>query len=187
MVLALLAIARLERRPLHLVWRTRWLLLVLVLGYGFGVPGDAAFSFLGDWAPTWPGLAIGAGRAFHLMTLLLWLDVLVLSLSSQQMLSGLHVLMQPLAALGVDSGRIALRLALTLKAIERLEQGGGQAPVHVPLRGRGNLRRLFDPVTSDLVPEHVVLTHYPIRSYDVWIPVLLIAVFGVLLWVGGWN
>lgn len=187
MVLALLAIARLGRRPLHLIWRTRWLLLVLVLGYGFGVPGDAAFSFLGDWAPTWPGLAVGAERALHLVTLLLWLDVLVLSLSSQQMLSGLYVLMQPLAALGVDVGRIALRLALTLKAIECLEQGNGQTPAQVPLRGRGNLRRLFDPVTGELVPEHVVLTHYPIHSHDVWIPVLLFAGFCVLLWVGGWN
>lgn len=187
MFLALAAIARLGRDPLHLAWRTRWLVLVLFLGYGYSLPGDSVLPFLGDWAPTWPGLIVGAQHALHLVTLLLWLDVLVLSLSSQQLLSGLHALMRPLAALGMDTGRIALRLSLTLKAIERLEQGYGHTLPHAPRKGRGNLRHLFDPVPDEQVPEHVVLMHYPMRSRDVWIPMLLLAGFGVLAWMGGWK
>ena len=184
MLMALIGIARMGRRPVHVIWRTRWLLLVLVLGYGFSVAGDGVLSLLGDWSPTWAGLMLGAERALHLMVLLLWLDVLVLSLTGEQMLSGLHALMKPLAGLGIDTGRIALRMALTLKAIERLEQGDGQASA--PRGGRGNLRHLFDPVPSERVPEQVLLLHYPLRSRDVLIP-MLVVLFAVLVWTGGWQ
>lgn len=187
MAAALISVAWQRRHPLHLIRRTRWLLLVLVLGYGFSVPGDGAWTFLGEWGPTLQGLVLGAERALHLMVLLLWLEVLVLSLSSEQLLSGLHALMKPLAWLGVDTGRVALRLALTLKAIERLEQGDGQRVEEGRHGGRGNLRRLFDPVPSEWVPAHVVLRHYPLRNRDVLIPVLLLAGFGVLVWTGAWK
>lgn len=187
MFAALPAIVLMGRQPLHLIWRTRWLMLVLALGYGFSVPGEGVLALLGPWTPTWPGLALGGERAFHLMVLLLWLDVLVLSLSSQQLLSGLHALMSPLAHLGVNAGRIALRLALTLKAIERLEQGRDQATGAGAGKGRGNLRHLFDPVPSAKLPEHVVLTHQPLGVGDVAIPLLLLAGFGLLAWSGAWR
>lgn len=187
MVAALFAIAGMGRHPLLLIWRTRWLLLVLALGYGFSVPGDPVVGFLGEWAPTWPGLALGAARALHLMVLLLWLDVLVLSLSGEQLLSGLHAMMKPLKRLGMDTGRVALRMALTLKAIERLEQGDGRKSGKDLKRGQDNLRSLFDPVPMEQVPEHVVLVHYPIRNRDVWIPLLLLAGFAALVWTGGWT
>ncbi len=187
MAAALISVAWQRRHPLHLIWRTRWLLLVLVLGYGFGLPGDGIWPFMGEWGPTLQGLVLGAEHAFHLMALLLWLDVLVLSLAGEQLLSGLHALMRPLALLGVDTGRVALRLALTLKAIERLEQGGRQLLGQQHQRERGNLRRLFDPVPSEWVPAHVVLRHYPVRNRDVLIPVLFLAGYGLLAWSGAWK
>jgi hypothetical protein len=185
---AMAGVAVLRRHPLHLIWRTRWLLLVLVLGYGFSLPGEALMPFLGEWTPTRPGLLMGVERAMHLMALLLWLDVLVLSLSGEQMLAGLYALMTPLARMGVDTGRVAMRLALTLKAIERLEQGDG-VPSGAKRRGmgRGNLRHLFDPVPGDWLAEQVVLARYPVGGRDVIIPVLIMVVFGVLVWTGGWQ
>jgi len=180
---ALASIVWQGRRPLRLIWRTRWLILVLVLGYGFSVPGEGVSMFLGEWAPTRQGLALGAERALHLTVLLLWLDALVLSLSSEQLLSGLHALMRPLAGVGVDTGRIALRLALTLKAIERLERGEDRADQGLS----GNLGRLFDPVSYEWMPAQAVLRHYPLRGRDVLVPLLLLAGFGVLAWSGGWR
>lgn len=182
---ALLGVVWLGRKPLRLIWRTRWLLLILALGYGFNVPGDALWSALGEWSPSRQGLLVGLERALHLAVLLLWLDVLVLSLSSQQMMSGLYALMSPLAHLGMDVRRPALRLALTLKAIELLEQGSAPGAGRAG-RGRGgNLRHLFDPVPGDRVPEHVVLMHYPVRGRDFWAPILLLACMGWLVWSGG--
>jgi energy-coupling factor transport system permease protein len=184
---ALPAIARMGRRPLRLIWRTRWLMLVLILGYGYGVPGEGVLAWLGPWTPTWPGLAQGGERAFHLMVLLLWLDVLVLRLSSERLLSGLHALMSPLAPLGLDAGRIALRLALTLKAIERLEQRLNPGIDAGAGRGPGPLRHLFDPVPGADLPEQVVLTHHRLGVGDVAIPLLLLAGFGLLAWSGAWR
>ncbi|MEW5769619.1 MAG: hypothetical protein AB1831_04570 [Pseudomonadota bacterium] len=169
---ALLAIARLHRRPLRLVWRTRWLLLILALGYGYSLPGDALWPPLGEWGPTRQGLGEGAERALHLTTLLLWLDLLVLRLSPERLLAGLHALMRPLRVLGVDGTRIALRLALTLKVIEGLER----------YRGRGNLRRLFQDEPDSELPERVVLEHYPVRWFDLAVPLLA----GLaMLWAAG--
>jgi len=187
MLAALAGIAWLKRHPMHVVWRTRWLMLVLVLGYGFSQPGDAVMPLLGEWSPTWTGLVLGLERALRLLVLLLWLDLLVLSLSGGQLLSGLHVLMSPLRAIGVDAGRIALRIALTLKAIEQLEQGNGVTAPQGLRRGRGNLRRIFDPVPDEAMPDRVVLVHYPVRGRDVAIPMLLLAGFALLAWGGGWK
>jgi energy-coupling factor transport system permease protein len=186
MAAALPAIAWMGRRPLGLVWRMRWLLLVLALGYGYSVPGEGALGVLGPWTPTWPGLALGAEQAMRLLVLLLWLDVLVLSLSTEQLLSGLHALMSPLARWGVDAGRFALRLALTLKAIEGLERGHGQASGMPSGKGRGNLRRLLDPVPGVALPERVAFTHYPLGPGDVLIP-LLLAGLGLLAWSDPWR
>lgn len=182
---ALAAIARLGRYPMNLIWRTRWLLLVLVLGYGFSVPGESVWDSLGAWAPSWPGLALGAERAAHLMVLLLWLDVLVLSLPSEQMLSGLHALMRPLKILNVDIRRIALRLALTLKAIERLERGNTGRHGDVLDKHRGNLRRLFDSEPDPCVPEWVTLQKHPVQVWDVLVPMLFLA-GTIWMWLGTW-
>lgn len=175
---ALVALARMGRSPFRLLWRTRWLFLVLVLGYGFGIPGDPVWLGLGEWAPTWPGLATGGEQAARLVLLLLWLDVLVLALTPVQMLSGLHTLLSPLCVFRVDTARIALRLALTLKAIESLEQ---EREREREGRRGGDLRSLFDPIPTTLVPEGVTLVRQPLRLRDVMIP-LLVAGCTMVLW-----
>jgi energy-coupling factor transporter transmembrane protein EcfT len=185
---ALGGVAWLGRDPLRLILRTRWLLIILILGYGFSVPGVAVWTWWGEWTPTWSGLALGTEHALQLMVLLMWLDVLVLSLSAEQMLSGIHGLMKPFAWLGVDARRIALRLALTLKAIERLEgRGYGQVLARGTGTSRSNLRRLLDPLPSQTGPEIVVLHHNPVRARDILIPLLLLLGFGLVAWAGGWN
>lgn len=185
MLAALAAIALMGRYPMSLIWRTRWLLLVLVLGYGFSVPGESVWDSLGAWAPSWSGLTLGAERAAHLMALLLWLDVLVLSLPPEQMLSGLHALMRPLTILNVDIRRIALRLALTLKAIESLERGSAGRHGDVLDKHRGNLRRLFDSEPDPGVPEWVTLQKHPLQAWDVLVPMLFLA--GALgKWLSTW-
>ena len=182
---AMAGIVWLGRHPWRLIWRTRWLMLVLVLGYGFSVPGESLWVVLGEWAPSWPGLVLGTERAIRLMVLLLWLDVLVLSLPTEQMLSGLHALMTPLVTLGMDTRRIALRMALTLKAIESLERGVTRQHGDTPGKDRGNLHRLFDSEPDPLMPERITLHKYPVQARDVLIPMLLLA--GTLgVWVTAW-
>ena len=157
------------RQPLRLIWRTRWLLLVLFLGYAYSLPGEPALAWLGSVSPSLEGLARGGQQALRLLVLLLWLDVLVLRLPTEALMAGVYALLRPFARLGVNVERAALRLGLTLRAIEGLE------------RGRGNLRRLFGEELGADLPSSVHLDVQPLRPRDLLLPTL---VGTLLLWFG---
>lgn len=167
---AIAALAMQQRAPFRLVWRTRWLLLILVLGYAYGLPGRACLPVLGDLSPSLEGLAHGGGQALRLATLLLWLDVLVLALPAGALLAGLYRLAEPLSRIGLDSRRVALRLGLTLKAIENLE------------RGRGNLARLLDAEAASALPARISIQLQPLRPVDMAAPLAVLAAM-VSLWL----
>lgn len=153
----------LRRSPLGLFWRTRWLVLVLMLGYAYGLPGEPLVPFAGYFSPSLEGLIHGGRQALSLLVLLLWLDILVLAQASENLLGGLYQLARPLAFLGLDSGRIALRLGLTLKAIEGIE------------RGRGNLMRLLTRDVGTTLPERVHIEIHHARLFDLLVPMVLLA------------
>ncbi len=166
--LAFLVLVR--RSPLRLVWRTRWLLLVLVLGYAYGLPGEPLLAGLGEYAPSLEGMLHGARQALALTTLLLWLDILVLALSSERLLGGLYRLLVPLSRVGIDGPRVALRLGLTLKAIEGME------------RGRGNLISLLEGRTTSALPARITIHDQALGVLDLVVPgALLVAMVGLWL------
>lgn len=167
------------RAPWRLVWRTRWLFLVLVLGYAYSLPGAPLLEQAGAWSPSLEGLSAGGERALHLMALLLWLDVLVLSLPQARLMAGLLALTRPLARLGVDTDRIALRLALTLKVIELLEHRHGPASRPVGAQGRGLLAWLTRPVHLADIPEQVELGRSAYQRQDYVVALLCMAGMGV--------
>jgi energy-coupling factor transport system permease protein len=153
------------RHPGRLIWRTRWLLLVLFFGYAYSLPGEPALAWLGGASPSLEGLARGGQQSLRLLVLLLWLDVLVLRLPTAALMAGVYTLLRPFARLGLDVERAALRLGLTLRAIDGLE------------RGRGNLRRLFGEELGTDLPDSVHLEVRPMRLRDLLLP----AVIGILL------
>lgn len=170
LVLGLVGVLSAGRTPLALVWRTRWLLLVLALAYGYSLPGEAAWPLMGAWSPSLPGMHEGLERVIRLVTLLLWLDLLVLRLPVEHLLSGLYALSRPLRLPGCDARRMALRLALTLKAIEALEGGlQGRQPAS------GRLLRLFDPRIERMLPEKISLVQTALTPRDIWVPAVLAA------------
>ena len=84
-------------------------------------------------------------------------------------MAGVYALLRPFARLGVNVERAALRLGLTLRAIEGLE------------RGRGNLRRLFGEELGADLPGSVHLDVQPLRPRDLLLPTLIGT---LLLWFG---
>jgi hypothetical protein len=104
---------------LALVWRARWLFLLIGLGYAYGLPGGAAWPALGDWSPSLPGLATAGLQMVRLLLLLWLLDVLVVGMAAERMMAGLHGLFAGLAWLGFPAERTTVRLGLTLQAMER--------------------------------------------------------------------
>lgn len=170
LVSGMVALFFLRRAPFGLLWRTRWLLLVLVLGYAYGLPGEPLMPLAGGFSPSLEGLLHGGRQAMGLLTLLIWLDILVLAQTSEHLLGGLYQLAGPISRLGFESGRVALRLGLTLKAIEGME------------RGRGNLMRLLSPDAGAGLPKRVHVETRPAGVVDVLVPAALLA--GVLgLWL----
>jgi hypothetical protein len=150
---------------LKLVYRTRWLLLILLFGYAYSLPGEPLWPALGDASPSWEGLFRGASSAAHLMVLLLWLDVLVLSMSVNDLLSGLFQLLKPIAKMGLDPRTPALRLGLTVCAIKDIERGS---------RNLAGLLKLDQPVA---MPQQFSIHAVPMRWVDWAVPGMLLAFF----------
>jgi len=167
---ALPLLAILRRAPVRLIWRARWLLLVLLLGYAYSLPGEPLLPALGDYSPSREGALHGARHTLRLLFLLLWLDILVLAQPADRLLEGLYRLAAPFSLLGVDSRRAALRLGLTLQAIERLE------------RGRGNLSRLLDADAGSELPGSFSIRMHPLRPLDLLAPTALLAAL-LALWL----
>lgn len=153
---------------LRLLRRTRWLFLLLFLSYAWTLPGEPLWLALGGWTPTLEGLEAGGMQALRLLLLLSLLDLWVLALDTQALLTGLLSLIQPLRGLGVDVERIAVRLALTLRAMENPP-------------GFREAMAILSQSSPPLPPaEGVRLVRKPLRAWD-WalITMLLVALGGV--------
>lgn len=107
-----------RRFLLRLLRRTRWLFLLLFLSYAWTLPGEPLWSAPAWLTPTVEGFEAGLLQATRLLLLLSLLDFWVLALEADPLLTGLLTLIGPLHRLGVDAERIAVRLALTLRAME---------------------------------------------------------------------
>ena len=124
-VLAILlaGLLSLQRDQAALSWvrRARYLLIVPPIIYGYVTPGHGLWQDAGLWSPTWEGLAVGAMQSLRLLTALLGLRLVLRQLTSDQLTSGLFVLLSPLAYLGVDVSRFAARLSLTMAYMQQLD------------------------------------------------------------------
>ena len=103
-------------RARHLVWRSRWLLLTLVLVLSWGVPGEALWGW--SWGPTKEGLLAAALHALRLILSLVLVAGLLNSLPGKSFLTGLYVLSSPLRSCGVPCERGLLRMMLVLRLVD---------------------------------------------------------------------
>lgn len=106
------------RKFLHLLRRTRWIMLSLLLIYAYSTPGQALWHRLGMFSPTHEGLTDGSVQLLRLLAALGGLAILLDRLHRQQLIAGLYALFAPLRLLGLSRERAAVRLALTLHYAE---------------------------------------------------------------------
>jgi energy-coupling factor transporter transmembrane protein EcfT len=155
----LLGSARRLEAVYRLLKRARWLLLLMILTYAYHLPGDVVWRALGEWSPTRQGLHAGLMQSWRLATMLLLLDGLILRLPVEGLLTGIHALLKPFAVLGLDPLRAALRLALTMQA---MEQPGGLKVFRAILEGTH---------PEDSLPREYSLSIRPFRHLD-WLAIL---------------
>lgn len=113
---ALLAVAMLigASRFFALLRRMRWVLISLLLIYGYVTPGLPCWVQLGVFSPSCEGLMSGGLQLIRLLTMLAGLAILFARLSTTQMMSGIYTLTYSLRYLGVSPERVTVRIALTL-------------------------------------------------------------------------
>ncbi|MDT3736159.1 MAG: hypothetical protein ROZ00_08050 [Denitratisoma sp.] len=106
-----------------LMKRTRWLIVSLVLLFALATPGVYLLPSLGSLGPTDEGMRLGFEHLLRLVFVLASLAVLLLFTGLEGLVSGLYGLIWPLSWLGLDRGRVALRLMLVMHYVEQSPPG----------------------------------------------------------------
>jgi energy-coupling factor transporter transmembrane protein EcfT len=165
------ALALCAARFLTLLRRTRWILLSLLLIYGYITPGTALWSAASTLSPTNEGLLDGALQLARLIGALGGLAVVLTLLDRHKLMSGIYTLAWPLQHLGLSRERFAVRLALTLHYAE-------SALLDASSGWRENIAHLIAP--AEVTPGEVELHAPPLTLRDL----LLVALGASLLaWV----
>lgn len=111
------------RRLRLLLKRTRWLILSLVLLFAVATPGVYLLPSLGSLGPTQEGMRLGFEHLMRLLFVLATLAVLLQITDMEGLVAGLHGLILPLSWLGLDRGRVAVRLMLVMRYVEQAPPG----------------------------------------------------------------
>lgn len=114
------------RKFFHLLRRTRWVMLSLLLIYSWSTPGQPLWPQLDTFSPTHEGMADGLIQLLRLLAALGGLAILIDRLHRQQLIAGLYTLFMPLRLFGLSRERAAVRLALTLHYAEVAMMRGTQ-------------------------------------------------------------
>jgi energy-coupling factor transporter transmembrane protein EcfT len=158
---ALLGAARLVR----LLRRTRWLLLAIALLFGFSTPGVLLLPDIGALSPTTEGIDLAATHVVRLVAVLASLSLLLEVTPPEALVGAIYSLLVPASRLGLDPGRIAVRLMLVMHYVES---------------ARGGWRDWLEPAAPE-GPERVVLTRVSWRLSDgLLLAAALLAVAGLL-------
>ncbi len=116
-----------RRRAWRLLRRSRFLVLVLVVLFGFFTPGEAVMPALAGLAPTHEGLALALLHGLRLVLVVLLVALLLETTDEHALVAGLITLASPLAGLGLSVERLAVRVLLVLRYVETPPAGGWRA------------------------------------------------------------
>ncbi len=105
-----------------LLRRSRWLLLTMLLMFGWLTPGTPLASIPGA---SQEGLLLAAENLARLLIALSTVALLLNVLRPPELVAGIRSLLAPLAWLNISRDRIAVRLALTLNEVESPNAGDG--------------------------------------------------------------
>lgn len=124
---------------LRMLRRMRWLFLSIALVYLLFTPGRLLFSTW-PWGPTVEGLSGGAQRIASLMLIVFAVNLLLRTTPRPALISAILWCLMPLSWVGLPRERLAVRIALTLDAVDgvqaiyRHRPRDGECPEEVPAK-----------------------------------------------------
>lgn len=119
-ILMLIALITARTHFGKLIRRSRWLLLTILILFGWLTPGTPLPVLPGASAE---GLQLAATNIAYLLIAISVVACLLTVLPPPELVAGLRSLLAPLARLNVSPDRIAVRLALTLEQVEASRRG----------------------------------------------------------------
>lgn len=158
---------------LGMMKRVRWLLLVLVLMYGFATPGEYVTFWKLPLRPTYEGLALGLRQLLTMVIMLAGLSLVLATTSRSVLIGGLYQLLLPLKCLRLDAERFAVRIWLTLYYAEIRKQAAR------PLQRTLDFKQLFafsEVVSPSDFQDRINIEVHPLRCRD-YVLMLLIALY----------
>jgi energy-coupling factor transport system permease protein len=111
--------------------RSRWLMLTMLLMFGWLTPGTPVPLVPGA---SEEGLLLAAASLARLFIALSTVALILKALSVPELVAGMRSLLAPLALLNISRDRIAVRLALTLNEVEASRHGENDASASQPSR-----------------------------------------------------
>jgi hypothetical protein len=106
---------------MRLLRRVRFLLLAIVVLFAWFTPGEALLVGWPQLSPSREGALLALEHAARLAGVVCAVALLLEALPSERLVGGMHALCSPLALLGVSPERLALRLLLVLRYVERAD------------------------------------------------------------------
>lgn len=100
--------------------RLRWLLLAILLVYGWWTPGVSLWPGAGDLSPTLDGLYLGMLRVMALIAIVAAVHLLMKSTPREALLPAIMQLIRPLTTRELRE-RIAVRLLLSIEAVTQVQ------------------------------------------------------------------
>jgi energy-coupling factor transport system permease protein len=137
-----------------LLRRSRWLVLTMVVMFGWLTPGTPLPPISGA---SQEGLLLGAESLARLFIALATVALILKALSPAELVAGMRSLLAPVVLLGISRDRIAVRLALTLEEVEASrkvpddEQGTVAATLILPAAVFGTTDFLLGILASTLL------------------------------------
>ena len=149
------------RRAALLIWRTRWLLVSLLVIFSWGVVGMPLWN--GPAAPTREGLMEALTHLGRLVLVLIAVAAFLEAMPLPALLAATHGVLTPFRRFGLDPDRGVVRLMLVLRYVETLP--------------RPRDWRTLLVVPESTFDEQIEMNHQPL----LWIDILLMIAAMVLV------
>jgi energy-coupling factor transporter transmembrane protein EcfT len=106
----------------RIIKRMRWLFLSILIVYLWFTPGEPILPLDSDLVPTLQGLQTGFLRVLSLILIIFAVNYFLSSIARHRLVEAIVWLLYPLNWLAIDTRQLALRIALTLELIPRVQQ-----------------------------------------------------------------
>ena len=118
---------------LRMIVRLRWLLVAILLVYGWSTPGAALLPAISAWSPTVEGLSLGLLRILSLVMIVAAVHLLMQVTTRKQLLPAIMQLINPVTTVTARE-RLAVRILLSIEAVTQVQSLVSETLTRQPLK-----------------------------------------------------